>query len=505
MQNIDEVPIDIGTKMFSGLRHYNNTQWFVFAEYIDNSIQSYIDNEEELKELYKGKFQLEVDIILNVENDLITIKDNAAGINSEKYISAFKLGNTPTDTSGLNEFGMGMKTASVWLSDIWKVKTTALGENEERETEFNLNAVTKNESKSLKTIRKPRNKNEHGTEIILTELSFNAPKSSNAGSVPKIKNHLSSIYRKFIRNGMLKLSFNGQPLSYKDPKILKAPYFKDKNGESITWRKEIDFTYKEKSVSGFIGVLETMSNTKTNGFSLFRRGRVIEGSGDEKYKPKELCGNIGSPRYKRMFGELELDGFEVSFNKGSFIEGESLKEFMKLLKFEINHRDFDLYGQAENYRKPRDKDDDKIIAKKLVKAIKKSEKKVVKLPIKIDETEESRKLDNIEIFAEQTEEITIEDTTYILKYKLISDESISKLYDLEEEYEDQNIKKLSFKINIGHEFFNQFRDIFVGPTDYQPVISIIKTLVISEKMSKDQGTTAGYNIRVNLNRYLTNI
>ena len=63
-----------------------------------------------------------------------------------------------------------------------------------------------------------------------------------------------------------------------------------------------------------------MSSSTVNGLSLFRRGRVIEGSHDEKYRPKVLCGQNGSPRYKRIFGELELEGFSVSFNKGSFQE-----------------------------------------------------------------------------------------------------------------------------------------------------------------------------------------
>ena len=43
----------------------------------------------------------------------------------------------------------------------------------------------------------------------------------------------------------------------------------------------------EYSAKGFIGVLKTMSTNKVNGISLFRRGRVIVGSHDEKYRPKD--------------------------------------------------------------------------------------------------------------------------------------------------------------------------------------------------------------------------
>jgi hypothetical protein len=88
--------------------------------------------------------------------------------------------------------------------------------------------------------------------------------------------------------------------------------------------KRHKFFFGKYKVTGFIGILNTMSTSEVNGLSLFRRGRVIEGSHDEKYRPKAICGQMGSPRYKRIFGELELDGFAVSFNKGSFQEQEDL-------------------------------------------------------------------------------------------------------------------------------------------------------------------------------------
>ena len=64
---------------------------------------------------------------------------------------------------------------------------------------------------------------------------------------------------------------------------------------------------------------------------------------------------MGSPRYKRIFGELELKGFGVSFNKGSFLEVEDLETLIKGIKLEISNKNFDLYGQAEKYIKPKTK------------------------------------------------------------------------------------------------------------------------------------------------------
>ena len=52
--------------------------------------------------------------------------------------------------------------------------------------------------------------------------------------------------------------------------------------------------------SGFIGILPEIKQGN-NGFSYFRRGRVVEGSGDEKVFPKKISSNPSSFRYKRLF------------------------------------------------------------------------------------------------------------------------------------------------------------------------------------------------------------
>ena len=88
-------------------------------------------------------------------------------------------------------------------------------------------------------------------------------------------------------------------------------------------------------------------NSKKNGFSIFRRGRVINGSHDEKYYPEIICGQTGSPLFKRLFGELELYGdFKVSFDKGSFTNMEQIDGVLRLVKLESNT----IINQGRNYR-----------------------------------------------------------------------------------------------------------------------------------------------------------
>ena len=510
MQKIDNsVSIKIQTGVYEQFRYLNNKVWYALGEYVDNAVQSYENNKSRLKRIHGSEFTLDIKIDIQKKNDTIKIIDNAAGIGLDNYYRAFEPAHIPIDNTGLHEYGMGMKTASIWLSDVWTVRTKAIGEDEERFVEFNLKKVIREKKEVLQVIKQPKPLNDHYTEIILNQLSQNAPTNHQ---IDKIKRHLASIYRMYIRKGDLNLYINDELLTYEDPEILKAPYYKDLEGQDILWKKEISFNTGKYSAKGFIGVLKTMSTNKVNGISLFRRGRVIVGSHDEKYRPKVLCGQMGSPRYKRIFGELELEGFKVSFNKGSFVEVEDLEALMKGLKLEISNKDFDLYGQAEKYVKPKTKEHNVMVAKNLVKELKKAIKKdegerkpALIIPTKNEVAEQARKLKEVEAISSYEDKETIRGFEYVLKQEFITDPSISSLYTLDIIEDTGNKMKVVYKINLANDFFSQF-ERFKKESDYKPIVAIIKSLVLAELVAQKQGTTTGAgNIRLNFNYYLNNI
>lgn len=509
--SVETVSIKIQTGVYGQFRNLNNKVWFALGEYVDNSVQSFENNKDVLKKAHNGKYQFEVRINIDWESSIIKIYDNAAGIDTRNFQRAFEPANIPIDNTGLHEFGMGMKTASIWLANFWSVKTAALNETEERYVEFDLPKVLKEEREVLKVQNTNKDKSKHFTEITLSQLSQNAP---SVMQMDKIRRHLGSIYRKFIRKGDLKLYINDVELTFEEPEILNAPYYTDPKGKPIQWKKDINFSLGKYNVTGFIGILNTMSTSEVNGLSLFRRGRVIEGSHDEKYRPKAICGQIGSPRYKRIFGELELEGFAVSFNKGSFQEQEDLEALMEALQTEISAKDFDLYTQAEKFIKPKTQDDNVKVAKSIVSSM----KKTTKISNLKEKVEESLKEINNKSLASKNEQLSkkakaidthedfieIKDEKYKLKVELITETSITDLYSLQIEDDELFAKKITYKINLAHPFFTRFEKLKTEE-DYQPIISIIRSLVLAEVIAPSQGTKNGGNIRLNFNNFLRNI
>lgn len=509
--SIETVSIKIQTGVYGQFRNLNNKVWFALGEFVDNAVQSFENNKDALNKANNYKYQFEVRINIDWESDVIKIYDNAAGIDNKNFHRAFEPANIPIDNTGLHEFGMGMKTASIWLANFWSVETAALNEIELRYIEFDLQKVLDEKREELKVKNTYKEKSKHFTEITLSQLSLNAP---SVMQMEKIRKHLSSIYRKFIRKGDLKLFINDVELTYDEPEILNAPYHNDSIGKPILWKKEINFSMGKYKVNGFIGILNTMSTSEFNGLSLFRRGRVIEGSHDEKYRPKVICGQIGSPRHKRIFGELELEGFAVSFNKGSFQEQEDIEILMDAIKIEISAKNFDLYSQAQEFRPMKTKDDNVKIAKSIVstmKKITKNENFEEKVDTSIREIENKNRasknehLSKTTIVIEDHEElIPIKGEKYKLKFDYISEPLITDLYSFQEEKDEFFYKKAIIKINLSHPFFTRYEN-FISHDNYEPIINIIRALVLAELYAPSQGTKGAGNVRLNFNNFLRNI
>src|SRR6185312_10228228 len=100
MTPLEKVSIRPGVSILSVLRHLNYKPWFAMAEFVDNSVQSYLKHKEALEHLEGPDFQLRVSVLVEPgEDGRIIIRDNAAGIASKEYARAFRPAEIPPDTT----------------------------------------------------------------------------------------------------------------------------------------------------------------------------------------------------------------------------------------------------------------------------------------------------------------------------------------------------------------------------------------------------------------------
>jgi hypothetical protein len=335
--------------MLSVLKHLNYKAWFAVAEFVDNSIQSHLANLDDLRAREGADFKLRIRVRLDPELSMIEITDNAAGIALADFARAFRPAEIPLDRTGLSEFGMGMKAAACWFSDLWCVRTKALGESVERTVRFDIGAIVSNRTETLGVEERPADPMEHYTIITLERLGAKFPQ---ARTQKKLRDHLSSIYRMFLRRGDIELLWDRdtEPLGFPGAAILESPPAATPDVPAIEWRKAVDVDFGEgRRIHGF-AALRAEGSTTHAGFALFRRNRLIVGSDDEPFRPLEIFGNANSYRFQRLFGELHVEGFEVSHTKDGFKWDEHEQEVLDRLRSAVEEEPMNLLRQAEQYR-----------------------------------------------------------------------------------------------------------------------------------------------------------
>ena len=350
----DVAPVDIrpDVSVLGVFRHLNYKPWFALAEFVDNALQSFLENQEALGALQEPSTQVRVRVHIDVEADgAISVSDNAAGIYRDDWSRALRPAEPPPDTTGLAEFGMGMKTASAWFGQELTIRSTALGEPVARSVTLDFGRIVEERVSTVQPESFEAAANEHGTVITVRGL-FKPPRGR---TISKIREHLASIYRMFLRDGTLELVYRSggqaeEPLYPEEPPVLTASRWDDPDGDPVLWHKSIEMDLGEGlSASGFAALRERASTSRA-GFALFRRRRLIEGSGDETYRPSAIFGAPNSYIYQRLFGELTLTGFDISHTKDGFRWEENEEPFVELLREELDADPLPLLRQARNFR-----------------------------------------------------------------------------------------------------------------------------------------------------------
>jgi hypothetical protein len=500
---IEKVSIRPGVSVLSILRHLNYKPWFALAEFVDNSLQSYLEDRSSLEALHGPSFRLTVQIEIDSTPPLrISVRDNAAGISHVNFPRAFRPAAIPPNRTGLSEFGMGMKSAACWFAPKWEVRTKALGDTVERTVKFDVERIVRDQLEELVIEESPGDPNAHFTEVQLYDL-HHTPVGRTLG---KIKDHLTDIYRVYVREDLLKLKFDGELLTYQEPPILQAPYVREPGGEARAWRKDISFDFGDGlRVKGFAGLMDPM-NTKRSGLALFRRKRLIEGSGDEGYRPALVFGQAGNHRWRRLFGELHLEGFEVSHTKDGFRWDENEQPFLELLREHLDSPDLPMLRQADNFRVQAARSEVMEVmqqaANRIVEAMREPLPTV--LEIVADEPPVQTRtvpLEPVTALVSKQFAFTFRDEPWQIRIDFTNDPAQSDWLSISDQAATNSLPQLlEIRISTAHPFMVNFAQF--DPEQVEAVVRIAAALALAEKLARRSGVGFAGTIRRNVNEIL---
>lgn len=339
-----EVEIRPEVAIFSAFSRLNYKAWYALAEFVDNSIQSHLAWLASGDPVAATVRPLRIEI--TISETAIEIRDNAAGISWDDFPRAFMPASPPPDKSGLSEYGLGMKAAACWFARVWSVSTSAINDPTERTITFDIPEITSSKVNRLAITEVRAPAAAHYTVVRLSDLNV----KPRGRTIEKIRRHLASIYRVFLRDGEASICVNGAPLSFEQPQLLEAPSFRSPSESPRLWRREFSLTLDEDHrVWGWAGLLKRASVTNA-GFSVFRRMRLIEGSYGEAYRPEILFRKSNTFTYQRLVGELYVEGFVTSHTKDGIQWADWEEDLLEWLKAELDKDPLPLLAQAEGYR-----------------------------------------------------------------------------------------------------------------------------------------------------------
>ena len=302
--------------------------WYAIAEFVDNSTQSYISHSDELDSSPNFE-KLIVNIKYDAEKNTLTIIDNAYGMEIDRFRDAILLDSRNETQTGRNEFGMGLKTAASWFGKVWTITSTQYGSTNRYTATVDIPKLDKFHLQNTKIYRDYVTTDAHGTEIIIEQIT---KKITGSRTIGKIRDLLSSMYRRDINSKNIEILFNDEPIVFEQYPILT-------NFRGKLWKKELNFTveFDEKlyNVTGFVAIMNPGSFPKA-GFALFRQDRVVIGGTDSNYKPAQIFGQAQSQKSLKLFGELNMNDFPVNQAKDGFIWDDGLEDaFINALKNNI--------------------------------------------------------------------------------------------------------------------------------------------------------------------------
>lgn len=512
MEKITELNIQPQAGVLGVFSRLNYKPWYAIAEFVDNSTQSFYNNEKELLE--SNIKNVTVKIQYDFEQNILTIIDDAYGMEMSDFARAVKVDSPPESKDGRNEFGMGLKTAASWFGNVWTVESTQFGSKNKYYTEVNIQELREKQLNTIDIISVDCQPEEHYTIITIKDITKKIDGSRTKGKIIQL---LESMYRRDLNSGKVNIWFNDIPLHFDEYGCLK---FRDK-----VWRKELDFNFdfdgQKHHVTGFVGILANGGFGKA-GFALFRRGRVVVGGEEQNYKPEIIFHQAQSPISHKLFGELDLNDFPVNQAKDGFVWDDGLEiVFDEALKEQIQ----DYINIAKMTNKERAKEEE--FSEQSSDNV---QKQVETFANAISDSNTSNFSDNIDNNSSTTSDELVQYEEYLKStnnedekivgtkrnYQININEVVKKNFIVEwaigtKKYwikaeESENDNEMNVTININHPFFKPYSN----NEDFKVVLEkFVISFLVAEEQAKSTSDKDGYirpnTIRHKMNEFLSKV
>jgi hypothetical protein len=519
-----KVQIRPGVGLLSLFPAMNYKPWFALGEMVDNSIQSYVSNRAQLRELHGSDFKLRIDINFSSGTDpRIVVEDNAAGIREPDIERAFTPAARPYDRTGISQFGIGMKSSATWYSNFYVISSAALGEGVKRTVTFDIEKIIAEEIEELEILSEPKDKNIHGTRIVMSQLHQGIPTGATLG---KIRSFITSIYREFLKSGEIIISVGDEELKYSAPALLEEKFWDDRgpvdSSPKILWQIPIDITLEDSwsrdqapnkpstppRVRGWMGILKEGS-TKLSGAALIWRKKVVVGAGslaqgdEDSYRPGSIFGASTTFPFQRLIGEIDLSELQVTTFKDQidWRDGQENELQMKL-RASIDAGEYPLLKMARNYRSTAKTSQAQDVVKKSVNETAAALKALL-TDKNIMEASSGLKTDSRPAPSGSNSADAVEseialplDDNSTLKFMVVTEPGDSRLFRLSIT-EDGGF---AFSVNRAHPFMNSFANL--PGADLDPILRIASALGIAEILGRNAALDHPDYIRNKMNEIL---
>jgi hypothetical protein len=309
----------VGIKSVANYTRMAYSLEYALAELIDNSIQAYLDEKIAMDKVYKKENKkLEIRITYDKNAGAMSVSDYSTGIAKSRLEDAMNLGgdmDRQDANRSLGEFNIGMKAASIWLAEIFKITTKRYDEQVENTVIVDTRRLFAGDG-DLEEDHKNVKTGGHYTKIEYEGLRHDF----STWQIKRAKEQIASMYRRFL-NKSVYIYFNGEKLEWHDWVLHKNP---DTN-KAYQWTIPKGYVGQiGHEVSGWLGILKVgaegeeigkSAGPKNAGISILRRGRVIKGQPDAWF-PESVFGTTRAGlTHQRIVGEIEFDDAHVSQTK----------------------------------------------------------------------------------------------------------------------------------------------------------------------------------------------